>query len=88
MLIQSTAAMTMQATDDEFVVVERGRQVEQSIQFSVIVVGRALESGTDQYLFGFVERPENALKLQYRLLTFGDHLYSVPLPRGEYKHPH
>lgn len=80
-------ALTLQATHDEWVVLQCLGPFEQIVQLRIIVVGRALKPRPHEDLLRLVERPEIAFELQHRLLPFADHLHTLASARGALQAP-
>jgi hypothetical protein len=83
----TTDTLTLQSADDERVVFERGRLLEQFIEFRIVLVGGALKPRAHQCFLRFVECPARPLELQYGLLPFADHGHSLAARTGALQAP-
>lgn len=86
-LATSALALTLQATHNEWVVLQCLRLFEKIVQFCIVVVGGTLKPGADKQIFGLVERPEISFELQHRLLPLGHHPHRLARTGVVYKYP-
>ena len=86
-LATSALALTLQATHNEWVVLQCLRLFEKIVQFCIVVVGGTLEPGADKQIFGLVEHPEISFELQHRLLPLGHHPHRLARTGVVYKYP-
>ena len=78
-LAESACTLPLEAAHHQRIVVHRRGQLEQLVQFLIVLVGRALEPRADHRLLRLVEGPEVPLELQHGALPLIDHEHSLAL---------
>lgn len=81
-----------QAADHQRIVCERCRNLEEPVEFLIVLVETAREPGADESVLGVVEGPPVALEIQHGALAFGQvnlfcHAHSLPGQGTRYKYP-
>jgi hypothetical protein len=85
-------AKANEATNDQRLIGESSRYLDEAIELLVILVEAARELGPDEVVLVGVESPPAALEIQKGTLAFGQlnqicHLHSLPSPTTRYKYP-
>lgn len=81
-----------QAANHQRIVCECGRDLEEAIQFLIVLVEAARELRSDERVFCVVEGPPAAFEVQQGALAFGQvshlwHAHSLPARTPRYKYP-
>ena len=83
---------TEEAANHQRVICESCRDLDEPIEFLIVVVETAGECRPDQGVFGVVERPPRAFEIEQGAFTFGQlgwfsHSHSLPGSTARYKYP-